>query len=145
MAIAEEFDTYPIIEMIWRAGKKCYLPVVSAAIPKSLDFYLYEKEDVLVPNQYGILEPEQTNKSPFPLEQLEIVLVPLIGFDLQGHRLGTGGGYYDRSFAFLLSLPKPHQPYLMGLGYQCQAVDALPVDAWDVSLEGLLTEKKLIT
>lgn len=138
----DEFDTRPLMEMIWLAKKHCYLPVLRE--DKSLAFYHYEKNDALVTNQYGIPEPVTADKSAFPVDRLEIVLVPMIGFDLKGNRLGTGGGYYDRTFAFLLEQSKPHSPCLIGLSYQCQAVDVLPTDTWDVPLDGILTEKKLL-
>lgn len=139
-----EFDTQPLIDMIWRAKKNCYLPVLASDKTKTLAFYSYAQNDALIANQYGIPEPTTQDKSPFPLEKLEVVFVPVVGFDLKCHRLGTGGGYYDRSFAFLLSQTKPRSPCLIGLAYLCQAVDLLPVDTWDVPLDGILTEKKLI-
>lgn len=139
-----EFDTQPLMEMIWRAKKHCYLPVLTSEKTKTLDFYAYASHDTLVLNQYRIPEPTTHNKSPFPVEKLEVVFVPVVGFDLQCHRLGTGGGYYDRTFAFLLEQTKPRSPCLIGLAYLCQAVDLLPVDTWDVPLDGILTEKKLI-
>jgi 5-formyltetrahydrofolate cyclo-ligase len=144
VACQDEFDTRPIIELIWRAKKHCYLPVLATAQKNTLAFYRYEEGDPLVANQYGILEPVTQSKSPFQLQKLDMVLVPVIGFDLQGHRLGTGGGYYDRSFAFLLAQPKPEAPVLIGLAYACQAVDTLPCDPWDVPLRNILTEETWI-
>lgn len=131
-----------IIEKTWQARKKCYLPVVvTLSENKALQFFEYEKNDKLISNRYGILEPDISEKSPFPAEKLDLILLPLIGFDRQFHRLGTGGGYYDKTLSFLLSEPPAHSPVLIGLAYACQSIDSLPVDPWDVPLDGILTEK----
>jgi 5-formyltetrahydrofolate cyclo-ligase len=143
MAAKAELNTLPIIQMIWQAGKKCYLPVISHST-QSLHFFLYEQNDALMQNQYGILEPSPSQSISIPNNQLDLVLVPMMGFDLQCHRLGTGGGYYDRSFAFRLLQPKPRMPRLIGLGYACQAIDTLPTESWDVPMDGVFTEKEFI-
>lgn len=87
------------------------------------------------------MEPENTIEI-FP-KNLDFVLVPLVGFDLRGHRLGMGGGCFDKTFAFLLE-GSSSKPLLIGLGYECQEVADLPKEEWDVSLAGVLTERKFI-
>jgi 5-formyltetrahydrofolate cyclo-ligase len=136
-----EFDLQPIIELIWQTHKKCYLPVLGPEQKKSLHFIAYEADDCLQTNCYAIQEPLFSAAKEIPAEQLELVLVPMMGFDLAGHRLGSGSGYYDRAFAFLLQQPRPLQPYFVGVGYQAQALDSVPYDAWDVPMNGLLTEQ----
>lgn len=73
-------------------------------------------------------------------EQLQLVLMPLLGFDRRGGRLGMGGGYYDRSFAFRHDRPAP--PRLVGVGYACQEIPALDVQEWDVGLDAVVTERE---
>jgi 5-formyltetrahydrofolate cyclo-ligase len=141
LAQGSEFDLQPIIELIWKTGKKCYLPVLGPEEKKSLHFITYEADDSLQTNCHAIQEPLFSLAKEIPTEQLELVLVPLVGFDLAGHRLGSGSGYYDRAFAFLLQEPRPAQPCYVGIGYQAQALDSVPYDAWDVPLSGLLTEE----
>ena len=75
---------------------------------------------------------------------LDIVLVPLLAFDRRGTRLGSGGGYYDRSFAFLHGQARPHRPLLVGVGYAFQEVESLPAAAWDVALDYIATDAELI-
>jgi 5-formyltetrahydrofolate cyclo-ligase len=133
-----ELDCSAIIEAIWKADKNCYLPVLSPQ-GKNLEFLEYRSFDSLCANKYGILEPDNTAK--IAVEKLDLVLVPLVGFDLAGHRLGMGGGYYDRTFEFLLTQEKK-TPCLIGLGFEEQQMDALPFDEWDVMLDGVLTEKR---
>lgn len=142
LARADEFDTQPLIDAIWQAGKICYLPVVSTQSATPLVFVAYQKTDHLIVNQFHILEPNPTPEKCIAAEQLELVFVPLLAFDSQGHRLGSGGGYYDKTFAFLREKSR-QKPRLIGLGYQEQKRDSLPHDAWDLELDGVLTEQGL--
>jgi len=129
-----EFDTQPIIDAIWQAEKICYLPVLSA---NSLSFVAYHPGDTLQANQYNIPEPVDQS-APLMADQLDLVILPLIAFDSMGHRLGTGGGYYDRTFAFLHNAP--NCPVMLGLAYDIQQAEGLPVDEWDVGLNAVITE-----
>ncbi|REM04538.1 5-formyltetrahydrofolate cyclo-ligase, partial [Mycobacterium tuberculosis] len=70
-------------------------------------------------------------------EQMALVVAPLVGFDAQGRRLGMGGGWYDRSFAFRHQRPAP--PWLVGVGFSVQQVDDLPVQPWDVGVDAICT------
>lgn len=131
-------NTHALIEKIWEAGKQCYLPVQTAA--DTLVFGLYQAGDVLKKNALGIREP--TAGVVLEADQLDMILLPLLAFDLKGHRLGSGGGFYDRTLAFILrSQAKTRVPHLAGVAYAAQAVEALPVDPWDVSLNSVITER----
>ncbi len=134
----DEFDSLPLIESIWNAKKHCYLPSLSKAKEKFLHFVRYCYGDALHQNEYAILEPIGTAE-PIALEALDLVIIPLIAFDAAGHRLGTGGGYYDRTFAYL-NEKRIRKPVLIGLAYQTQQADSLPADPWDVGLQGVITE-----
>ncbi|EKD54540.1 MAG: hypothetical protein ACD_60C00072G0009 [uncultured bacterium] len=136
----DEFDCLPIIQHIWRAEKKCYLPSL-VADEKKLDFFSYQQNDSLQLNRYKI--PEPVNKKKIAIEQLDIVLMPLVGFDLAGHRLGMGLGYYDKTFDFLRTSANK-ACYLFGLAFTVQCVDSLPYDSWDIPLDGVITEKNII-
>lgn len=139
----DEFDTGPLIEQIWQAKKCCYLPVL-AEEEKALGFVRYQPKDAVRPNRYSILEPARSCGA-FPAENLEVIFTPLVAFDLRGCRLGTGGGYYDRTFSFLHQHPaSAKRPILIGLAYAEQQAEELPVDAWDVLLDGVVTEEKFI-
>lgn len=138
LAVRDEFDATPLIEAIWLAKKHCYLPVLSAEKEKELSFVRYRYGDALRLNHHGILEPSHPSQRIQP-QDLDLVILPLIAFDRFGHRLGTGGGYYDRTFADLSMREK-----LIGLGYAIQEVDQLPADPWDVLMGGVLTEKELV-
>lgn len=135
----DEFDCLPIIKKIWAAHKSCYLPRLVLA-DNTLDFVMYHQDDTLQLNKYQISEPSEQN--PISLNQLDIVLCPLVGFDLHGNRLGMGAGYYDRTFEKIRNESK--KCYLIGLAYEAQQVSELPKDPWDLTLAGIITEKRVI-
>jgi 5-formyltetrahydrofolate cyclo-ligase len=134
-----ELDTAPIIELIKQANKTCYLPVIKNTEDKALDFVSYVQGDELCENQYAIMEPLKKRHQVAP-ETLDLVLMPLVAFDAEGHRLGTGGGFYDTTFEFMHEQINK-KPLLVGVGYAMQQAAALPADPWDVTLVGVVTEK----
>lgn len=142
LAFKDEFDCSPIIEAIWQAKKQCYLPVLTGKDDNTLHFVRYRYGDALHLNRFSILEPVAISHVIAP-ENLDIVVMPLLAFDLQGHRLGTGGGFYDRTFAFLHA-SQARYPHMLGLAYAAQAAEFIPSDPWDVGLDGVVTEKELI-
>jgi 5-formyltetrahydrofolate cyclo-ligase len=142
LSTKNEFETSPLIEAIWQAKKRCYVPIVQEKKESPLHFARYQYGDALHHNRYSILEPVNSKEQLAP-EAFDLVMVPLLGFDRQGHRLGMGGGYYDRTFAFLHNQPSK-KPQMIGLAYAAQEITALPFDAWDILLDGVLTEKEFI-
>lgn len=138
-AYGNEFATIPMIEAIWAADKICYLPVLAES--KTLHFMQYNQHDELQPNQHLIQEPVSNQHVIHP-EKLDLVIVPLLAFDDHGNRVGTGGGYYDRTFAFMYTHPAK-APFLLGLGYSFQESTEIQAEPWDIKLNGVLTEKNL--
>lgn len=136
-AYGQEFQTMSIIDAIWAAGKVCYLPALADS--KTLNFVQYNQDDELQPNQHLIPEPVSNQHVIHP-EKLDLVLVPLLAFDKLGNRIGTGGGFYDRTFAFMYTQPEK-SPFLLGLGYTFQECPDIQSEPWDVKLCGMLTEK----
>ena len=106
-----------------------------------LRFAPWRPGDDLVANAYGIPEPALAPSSRLDPTDLAVVLVPLVAFSPTGVRLGMGGGYYDRSFAFRLDAAAP--PRLIGVGYDFQRVDGLQAEPWDVPLDAVVTESGL--
>lgn len=137
-----EFDCSLLMEAIWDAGKNVYLPILLSKQENCLEFVRYQPKDNLRLNKFHILEPDHTET--FPAEKLQLVIMPLVGFDLRGNRLGMGGGFYDRTFEFMQKSIDT-QPILYGAAFECQKVDVLPQDPWDIPLAGVLTEEKLYT
>lgn len=139
LAQDNEIETSLFFEYIFQQKKKCYLPHLDK---DHMNFASYELGDELIPNQYNILEPVVTGKNHRDAKDMDVILAPLVGFDDQGNRLGMGGGFYDRTLAFLHH--KQHDnPSVVGLAFDCQRADAIPTEAWDVRLDAVLTENGL--
>lgn len=135
-----EVDTTGIIQRAWTLGKQVYLPVLVPYLHNRLWFIRYTSDTRLVKNRFGIPEPEAVHRKRVPAQALDLVLTPLVAFDAQGNRLGMGGGFYDRSFEFLLRRRIWHKPRLVGLAYDFQQLPGLPAQSWDVPLTAVATD-----
>jgi 5-formyltetrahydrofolate cyclo-ligase len=113
------------------------LPVL--ADDETLRFAPWRPGDELVTNRYGIPEPDIDPRSGLPATDLSLIVVPLVGFDAAGHRLGMGGGWYDRTLAQRLQRPAP--PWLVGVGFEAQRIASIGAQAWDVPLDAICTER----
>ncbi len=140
LASDSEVDTTPILERAWKLGKEIYLPVLAPFLHNRLWFTRYETDTPLVRNRFGIAEPRSVHRQRIPSHALDLVLTPLVGFDAEGNRLGMGGGFYDRSFAFLCRRRHWRKPRLVGLAYDFQQLPALPAHRWDVPLNAVATD-----
>lgn len=127
-----EISPLALIDILHQQGKKCYLPRLHPFSPHHLLFLEYQTESELVPNRFGILEPRLDLTKLLPLEQLEMIFVPLVACDKQHNRLGMGGGFYDRTLALAPQLIS------VGLAHRCQQVEQLPTESWDRPLTHLL-------
>lgn len=131
-SFGSEIDTDPLIHSLQMAGHTIVLPVVVGA-EQGLAFHLYRPDDKLIANKYGIKEPSPSSPDILP----DIILVPLLAFDRQLHRLGYGGGYYDRT---INEIRQRKKIITIGLAYSRQAVAELPKDLHDVQLDMVVTE-----
>ena len=104
---------------------------------QQLQFAPWRPGEALVANRFGI--PEPAKAQPLPAEAMALIVLPLVGFDAAGQRLGMGGGWYDRSLAFRHDRNAP-PPWLVGAGFAVQQLDALVVEPWDVPLDAVCTE-----
>lgn len=132
-----ELDPAPLAARARTDGKALLLPVLAPGAG-AMTFAEWPEDAALLPNRYGIPEPVGTAHRP--AAALDLVLTPLVGFDVCGGRLGMGGGYYDRTFAFLLGAPRPARPCLLGLAHACQRVARLDARPWDVPLDAVVTD-----
>lgn len=113
------------------------LPVLHA--DEVLRFAPWKAGEALVLNRYGIPEPDIDPEHALPASAMALVAMPLVGFDDRGHRLGMGGGWYDRTFAFRRAQAAP--PWLVGVGFALQQVATLENQPWDVPLDAACTEQ----
>lgn len=111
---------------------------------RSLRFATWRAGAPLLTNRFGIPEPDVPPEALIAPDQLDLVLLPLLAFDRRGARLGSGAGYYDRSFSFRREPPRAARPLLVGIAYGFQEVERLPQEPWDVPLDYVATEAELI-
>lgn len=141
LAVNGELDTAPIIALARRHGCHVFVPVVRSHRHGAMWFVPLTES--LRSNRFGTPEPRSGRHLRVPPRWLDLVLVPLVAFGVSGERLGSGAGYFDRAFAFLCTRSAWRKPLLVGLAYQWQRVDDLPVEAWDVPLAAVVTDSAL--
>ena len=137
-----EIDPRLLLRAAQRRGKATYLPVLSAWPRTKMVFQRVKPGETLLPNRFRILEPRVNAKRQRKVWALDLVLLPLVGFDDAGGRLGMGGGFYDRSLAYLARRKSWRKPALLGLAHECQKVDRLAQASWDVPLAGTVTDRQ---
>ena len=129
-----EISTDKLIKTLWAQDKHVYLPVLHPFNPNHLLFLRYLPDTPMLKNKFSIWEPRLNVQNVLPLDELDILFTPLVAFDKQGNRLGMGGGFYDRT------LQHWHKSSFIpvGLAHQCQQVEQLPTEVWDVPLHQIL-------
>lgn len=128
--IRDELDCKPVLTRLVDAGQPVCLPVVLGdGLP--LELRLWEEGTPLFPSGFGTLAPAETA----PIVEPDVIVMPLLGFDKHGTRLGYGGGYYDRTLAMLNKTPR-----LIGYAFASQELDHVPRDRHDVPLDAVVTE-----
>ena len=130
-ALPSEVETEAVLKEAWKKGKKVYLPYVDASQKK---MYALETKSLttLLSGPYGILAPPFDPRCVVRPEALELVIVPGVGFDREGGRIGRGEGYFDR---FLVGAKRA---YKIGLAFKCQMVERVPCEANDVILDEVI-------
>lgn len=121
-------------------GKRLYLPVIMSPFQNHLRFAPYPEEAAFRRNRFGIPEPVVERWQLVGAASLDAVLVPLVGFDSAGNRLGMGGGFYDRTLAFRHHRSHWRKPVLIGVAFEVQRVPSLVRNPWDVPLDYTVTE-----
>lgn len=137
-----EIDPRLLLRAAQRRGKATYLPVLSAWPRTKMVFQRVRPGEKLRPNRFRILEPRVNPARQRKVWTLDLVLLPLVGFDEDGGRLGMGGGFYDRSLAYLARRKSWRKPTLLGLAHECQKVEKLAQASWDVPLQGTVTDRQ---
>lgn len=136
-----EIDPRPLLQAAQKRGKTTYLPVLSPWPRSKMVFQRVRPYERLIKNRFGIPEPRRNPKRQRKVWALDLVLLPLVGFDRHGGRLGMGGGFYDRSLGYRKMRKNWHKPTLWGLAHECQQVDRLAMASWDVPLHATVTNK----
>jgi len=137
-SIKSEIPTSDLNEYLISKNKILSFPVINPG-SKILSFRKFKKNQNLVKGSYNIPEPPFENEELIP----NLIFVPCLAFDIQGYRLGYGGGYYDSTFAYFKDIN--HQFISVGFAYDGQKVDNVIRDQFDYKLNYVLTEKQLYT
>ncbi len=140
-----EVDLMPLVEQGWKMKKKFYLPILSPIFHNRLWFAPFNDQSIMVINRFGIAEPDINWRNAKPAYALDLILMPLVAFDLNGNRLGMGGGFYDRTLAYLNQRKVWRRPYLMGTAFEFQCYPKLPSESWDIPMNGIITERDAFT
>ncbi len=141
-AVRGEMPLHAVYASLRARGQGYFLPVLGNE--RTLRFAQWQAGAALHNNRYGIPEPDVPVTVQVQPDTLDLVLVPLLGFDRRGSRLGSGGGWYDRSFAFMRDITRPARPILVGIGYHFQEIAELAPEPWDVRLDFVATDRELI-
>jgi len=154
-----ELDLQPFIHWCWQQNKHLYLPIVHPFSKGHLLFLRYDNNSTMVMNKYNIEEPKLDVRNIKPIQQLDIILTPLVAFDSTGARIGMGGGYYDRTLAkwyehYLKNKEydqdkhyaqgKQYTPALIGVAHDCQQITKVPYETWDIPLPKIITPTRTI-
>ena len=137
-----EIDPGLLLKEAWRRGKSVYIPRLARWPATHMLFQQIRPGETLAPNRFRIAEPVANPARQRRYWALDLILLPLVGFDEFGGRLGMGGGFYDRSLAGLMRSQNRRTPVLIGLAHDCQKVDRLAMDQWDIPLAACVTDRR---
>jgi 5-formyltetrahydrofolate cyclo-ligase len=137
-----ELDTAPLIKALWQQGKSVYLPILHPHKPGFLVFQHYSTDTPMTENKFGIAEPVLDATQLKALPEIQMIGLPLVAFDSKGNRMGMGGGFYDRTLANAIFCQPA--PLLVGLAHQCQQVELVPVEPWDIPLQMVITPEQVV-
>jgi len=138
-----EVHTDLIIQLLIKHKRQVYLPSLYPFSKNKLWFLKYFKKISLINNRFNIPEPHSI-KQRAHIKSLDIIFMPLVAFDLQGNRIGMGGGFYDRTLSHCKKQGESKKPLLIGLAHELQLVDSIVKQKWDIPLDAIITEKRFI-
>jgi len=143
LACDGEIDIERVMYRAWQMKKTVYLPVLDGMNRSRLWFAPFAKDSHMVLNQYGIPEPVVSQQKIISASELDLMLLPLVAFDDKGNRLGMGGGYYDRTLAYIKRRNIWKKPHVVGVAYEFQQVSELKSECWDVPLQCIVTDRNV--
>lgn len=139
-----EIDPSKLIKWCAQNNRQCYLPVVRQEAERNwLIFAEVTPSSQFKQNRFGIQEPVVDQSLWIDARDLDLVLLPLVGFDELGNRIGMGGGFYDTTFEFLKLEKSPCKPRLIGVAHDIQKVEKINAESWDVPLTMVVTDQTI--
>ncbi len=136
-----EMDVLPLLNQALWMQVACYLPIVPHHRQRRLWFSRLGDGPHWTLNRYDIPEYGKQHRK-VRARWLDVVFLPLIGFDMRGYRMGMGGGYYDASLAYLKHRRVWKRPRLVGIAFEAQKCQRIPNDPWDIPLDMVITEAR---
>jgi 5-formyltetrahydrofolate cyclo-ligase len=135
-----EVDLTYLIQDALQANKHIYIPAIIETEVNVMHFFPLTENTELAINKFKIKEPVTEGLEPVPFKKLDLIIVPLVGFDESCHRLGQGGGYYD---CYLSQYPLQKKSITsIGVGYEIQKLNTVPREDWDIGLDLIVSEEK---
>jgi 5-formyltetrahydrofolate cyclo-ligase len=139
-----EVDLRPCLPVAWRRGVETYVPRIVSRRRRLMTFVALAPGSTARRNSYGIEEPAATTRC-VAAPGLDVVLVPVVGYDRQGNRLGMGAGFYDRALRRRLDTGRAwRRPRLVGVAFACQELPGIAPSPWDVPLDLIVTERGVV-
>lgn len=137
LPLAYEIDARPVALRAWQAGKTVAVPLVSWKQKHMIPVEIKSLDEPMNVDRYGVKTPRRG--IPQPIDSIDLVVVPGLGFDTTGQRIGRGGGFYDRFLGHRL-----FRGAICGLGFDQQVIDHVPVAAHDMDLHMLVTDQRTL-
>ena len=134
-AVRGEIAVDALLEHARKQGAITVLPVLNG---ETLLFAPFDDQTAMIKKRFGLLEPDVREEHYLKPEELDCILVPLVAFDDHANRMGMGGGFYDKSFAFTRDVSNP--PSLIGVAHELQKTASVFHEWWDVPLDKVVTD-----
>ena len=140
-----EIDPAEIVKWCHKHAKQCYAPIIMGGRRSPLGFAEITPRARFRNNRFGIAEPTLPAEGLIGARELDLVLMPLVGFDRHGNRIGMGGGFYDTTFGFKKTSPLsfPGLPRLVGLAHEIQRIDKIDAENWDIPISAVVTDRRI--
>jgi len=143
LACDGEIDPAAALAAALERGAQCYAPVIADG-DKILRFAEITARAEFRAGRFGIAEPVAADRDLLEARALDLALLPLVGFDRRGNRIGMGGGFYDATFARTAGAANTGRgTLLVGLAHEIQRVDAIDAEAWDIPLTAVVTDRRI--
>ena len=140
LSFNNEVNTYPLVKWCLDNNKTVIAPYCVQSNKEIVPYKITNLSNDLIKSTFGVMEPKQDLLEKVNIEDIDLILVPGVAFDEHCNRIGFGAGYYDR---FLCK--KSKDATTIGIAYDYQIIDKVPTDKYDVPLDFIITEKRVIS
>ena len=146
LAMPGEVDLAGVVEDALRLGVDLHAPKIASRRRRDVAFVPYDGRSGSNPWGFaGVAEPLAATARRVPVRRLDTILLPVVGFDRAGNRLGMGAGFYDRALRMLRDGTRRwRRPRLVGVAFACQELPAIDASSWDVPLDLVVTDREVI-